>query len=415
MGPGLSMKTETNAKLPFSFILFSLIGFITAQWFLFSNSEFLAQGIYRTPNLWMAAHFLILSWAVMVVMGAMYQLVPVAFLTPIWSEKFGFFQFVVTAIGIIGLSVTFSIRPTFAIYPGILAIVGILLFLFQMFMTIRKQEKKTIITGFVLSALVFFFLTIVAGGALAANFAFGVLIDHEPLFYSHLLFGITGWFTLLIFGFSYKMVPMFSLSHGFKQRWAIKALAFYLIGMIILFASFWLEKMPVASAGWFILWLAFSLYVLDMHDIIKRRLKKKLDRPFQFSLVAIMLGWVLHGILFFTSILAPTDQKLWSLWVYLYIMMWIIFSILGYLYKIVPFLWWTYKYSAKVGKEKVPVLKDMINEKMGVVLFLSFSLSMVGIGISGFTSFEMGMQLFQGILLVTTILYSGTIFIVLKK
>jgi hypothetical protein len=36
----------------------------------------------------------------MVAMGSIYQLVPVAFLTKIWNEKFGFIQFFVTALGI---------------------------------------------------------------------------------------------------------------------------------------------------------------------------------------------------------------------------------------------------------------------------------------------------------------------------
>ncbi|KPC97775.1 hypothetical protein LR69_03976 [Geobacillus sp. BCO2] len=47
----------------------------------------------------------------MTAMGAMYQLVPVAFLTPIWSERLGFWQFAVTAVGIVAFAVSLAAAP----------------------------------------------------------------------------------------------------------------------------------------------------------------------------------------------------------------------------------------------------------------------------------------------------------------
>ena len=56
----------------------------------------------------------------MTAMGAMYQLVPVAFLTKIWNEKFGFIQFFVTAVGIVSFAGMLYWSPQNAILPGIL-------------------------------------------------------------------------------------------------------------------------------------------------------------------------------------------------------------------------------------------------------------------------------------------------------
>src|SRR5574342_450532 len=95
-----SKGNETNIKLPFSFIAFSMFAMVLSQLLLLLNGEQLIAGTYRIPAIWSAAHLFILGWALMVAMGAMYQLVPVAFLTPIWNEKFGFAQFSVTAVGI---------------------------------------------------------------------------------------------------------------------------------------------------------------------------------------------------------------------------------------------------------------------------------------------------------------------------
>src|SRR5690625_2582963 len=99
MMPGANMKTSTNVMLPMGFIMFALLSFGASQIILLFHTDMLLIGTFRVPSLWMITHFLILGFAVMVVMGAMYQLVPVAFLTPIYSQAFGFIQFVVTIIG----------------------------------------------------------------------------------------------------------------------------------------------------------------------------------------------------------------------------------------------------------------------------------------------------------------------------
>jgi hypothetical protein len=408
-------QTKVNIKLPFSFIIFALIAFVISQIILFVHADFIADGYFRTPGLWMAFHLLILGWAIMVVMGAMYQLVPVAFLTPIWSETFGFIQFFVTSIGIISLVVLLGFAPSYAVYGGALAILGILMFMFQMFMTIHKQKDKNMITWLVIFALISFLLTILLGFLLAWNLANGELIDHNNIFQSHLLFGVVGWFTLLIFGFSYKLVPMFSLSHGFSMKGAKKALIAYGIGLLILFASIWVNTKFLQPIGWLVLLIGFTLFFFDIREILAKRSKKKLDRPFSFSIIAIYFGYALHLFAFLVSILDASNMKLWAILTYLYLMTWVIFSILGYLYKIVPVLWWTLKYSERVGKEKVPLLKDFINEKASVVYYSLFVIGTLGFTLSAYFGILPSIQVFQGLLVIAAMLYSISIFRVLTK
>src|SRR5690625_4486930 len=146
MVSGTGLTTETNIKLPLGFILYALLAFVASQWILFFNSDLLTAGQFRLPDIWMGAHFLLLGYAAMIAMGAMYQLVPVAFLTPIWNQKLGFVQLVITITGITLFSVLLGIYPDYAIYGGVLAILGILLFILQMGKTILKQENKNMMT-----------------------------------------------------------------------------------------------------------------------------------------------------------------------------------------------------------------------------------------------------------------------------
>ena len=85
MIPQTTMKTATNVKLPLSFILYGLFSSVIGQVILFFNVDFLLAGSFRIPQIWMAVHFLLLGFAIMIVMGAMYQLVMKVFVDSVLS------------------------------------------------------------------------------------------------------------------------------------------------------------------------------------------------------------------------------------------------------------------------------------------------------------------------------------------
>ena len=372
---------ETNIRLPLLFIVFGVVAFVAAQAILLAAGPAAASGVFRLPSIWAAAHLAVLGFALMIAMGAMYQLVPVAFLTPIWSEQLGFVQFFITAAGIIAFSMSLAFYAHVALFPGVLLVLGIILFLFQMGMTLRKQAKKNIMTLFVGSALLFLLLTILFGLTLALHFWSGnEAADHLFILKTHILFGMCGWFSLLIMGFSYKMVPMFSLAHGFSMKLARYVYVFYVTGLIVTFISFFQDGRGLFASGAGLLFAGFALFAYHIWTILQKRVKKNLDRPFQFALLAIGIALILHAAAFLLS-LSGNDHGM-AIVIYAYVFGWIMFSIIGYLYKIVPFLWWTHRYSKKIGQENVPTLKQMINEKWTIVQCILFTVSLVGVVIA---------------------------------
>jgi hypothetical protein len=411
-----SMGSETNIKLPFSFILFSVIAIIVSQFLLLFHGEALVNGAFRTPPIWSAAHLFILGWALMIAMGAMYQLVPVAFLTPIWNEKFGVAQFIVTAIGITWFATALYIAPQNALIPGMLMLIGILMFVFNMGMTLRKQAKPNVLTLFVGSALICLLLTILLGITLVISMNTGFAKEYyTSIFYSHILLGTAGWFTLLIFGFSYKMAPMFSLAHGFGMNLAKYVYGFYASGLIVMLLSFFLGHSYLLKGGLFLLFVGFSLFLWHIRTIVvKHRLKKNLDRPFRFALLAIVFGESIHLLAFIAAISDQFGSYVGPLMV-AYLLMWIAFSIIGYLYKIVPFLWWTHKYSNVIGKKDVPALKDMINERFALPLFITFIIGVFIVSISLVLNIGFLFYLGQSLVTIAAIAFGLTIFAVMKK
>lgn len=366
---------ETNVKLPFSFFFFSLMALILSQTILLLNGADFSNGHFRTPAIWSFAHLFILGWALMIAMGSMYQLVPVAFLTPIWSEKFGYFQFGVLAIGVSSFACFLYWSPQNALIPGIITLLGIIMFLLQMFMTLKKQAKPNILTAVVTAGLICLFLTILLGISLILSWKTGFMAArYSGIFQSHLLLGVGGWFTLLIFGFSYKMVPMFSLAHGYTMKLAKYVLISYLLGIVITVVSFFSDQPLLMKIGFLLLFIGFGLFAWHISTIVSKRIKKKLDIPFMFALAAIAFGLLIHALIF-VSLFTNNSSKLMGPLLFLYLMLWIVLSILGYLYKIVPFLWWTHKYSKHVGKQAVPALKDMMNEGLAQRLLTIFILS----------------------------------------
>ena len=178
----------------------------------------MADGSFRIPAIWSSAHLLILRMGVNGGNGCHVSACTSCLFNKNMERKIWFIQFVVTAIGIASFAGMLYWSPQNAILPGILTFLGILMFIFQMVMTLKKQSKPTILTAFVGTSLVCLFITIAMGIALVYCLKTGFRCNtYQALFKTHLLMGVTGWFTCLIFGFSYKMVPMFSLSHGFPM------------------------------------------------------------------------------------------------------------------------------------------------------------------------------------------------------
>lgn len=407
-------SSETNIKLPFSFIIYGLLAFVVSQILILISGKEIAEGIFRIPSIWSAAHLLVLGWALMVAMGAMYQLVPVVFLTPIWNETFGFIQFGIYAIGVTGFAISLFGAPAYMIYTGSLALLGILMFIFQMYMTIKSQKSKNILTVLVGSALASLLITITLGILLVSNLTFGIGIDHLKILKSHILFGITGWFTLLIFGFSYKMAPMFSLSHGFSMKLSKPIYITYICGLLLTISSIIYSVQVLFQIGLLVLFIAFTIFLYHIYTIYKKRLKKKLDKPFAFSLIAIIFGAVIHFISVILSFF-PNHYELFGVLIYLYLFMWIVFSILGYLYKIVPFLWWTHKYSEKMGKQNVPTLKQMMNEKIVVPVFSSLVVGVLVVALSIITHVTVLFYVGQLAIVIASIIYSANVLNVLRK
>lgn len=408
-----SMTTkETPIQVPFSFFLFAALSLPLSQAFLLFGLSDLAGGTFRSLPILAAVHLYLLGFALMVATGAVYQLAPVVFLTPIRSLWAAYVQAIFLMVGTAGLVLSFNLSFRTLLEFGGVVLAGILLFIIHLFLMLSKTKLRNTQWFMAIFSLTFLSITVLLGLLLGGDLSGGWELPHASLFTAHLSAGLGGWFTLLIFTFSYKMIPMFSLAHNFSMKTAPWVFGLYAAGVL------WAALSPLTGGGIFIGFLltfaGFTLFLLHSRSILKKGLKKRLDPGFRFALYAIGFGEAGH-LLLLTASLLPDLPSLWIAALLLLAEGWIGFSIIGYLYKIVPFLWWTHKYSGKVGKEKVPTLQEMMFEREAEFLFPALTVSFLVLLAGMLTEITLLAILAQGALFFLTLYFLILMFRVVRQ
>jgi len=152
---------------------------------------------------------------------------------------------------------------------------------------------------------------------------------------------------LLITGFSYKMLPMFYLAHGIPDRlpriitWLWNAAV--LAGVALFLAGF-----PTFGFGVSLGLLTLAVYAYNVYitKVRKARHKKNPGGGIRVSVYSARALAVTCSAAFALMLIAPeraTDERFLVLFAWAYLWGWVAMTILGYLSKIVPFLWWTHK------------------------------------------------------------------------
>jgi hypothetical protein len=365
----IGRDTAPALSLPLRFIFSAVGGFMLLGGVLAFDAPALL-GFYYAPHLLMLTHLFTLVFASMAALGALYQLVPVVLRVPIADEGLARLGFWPYAAGALTLALGFWRYTVPAlIVGGTLVFLGVGIALVVLARTLRSAPQLNLTGRYIASALVYFALVVTLGIIFVVNkrLAFWP-VAVLPSIASHALLGGVGWLTLLIVGVSYKLVPMFALTHDVDERLGrINLVLFNLVVpslalTLLLDGPAWL-RLPLALA----LVAACGIYIYDMARILRRRLRRKLDltlRAFRVALGYLALSALL-GILLVAGVFdgrLPAGRGA-MLYAWSGFGGWIGLTIVGMLHKIVPFLLWTHRYGAKAGAGRVPLVRDLIDAR----------------------------------------------------
>ncbi len=389
----VSSVNAPSVSLPLRFMVTGLLALFTAAALLLLRPELLAAYHYNQYVI-AVTHLIVLGWICTVVMGAMYQLVPVALETRLYSEKLAAWQFAFHLVGFAGMVWTFWTWNMQQVgHFGSVLVAGVALFVYNIARTLLRVPRWNVITTSVASALGWLALAVSAGLAIAvgkctydsaralapgnptgtpldglkAVAAFVGRFDQISAMHAHAHLGALGVFVMLIVGISYKLLPMFTLSEIQSRQRAGASVALLNVGLlgscvtILLRHHFKVAFALVAVAG-------LACYGVEVLAILRARKRRVLDWGLKYFLTAISLLAPLSVLSLVLSCpglpLTRLTGQLENLYGFLALAGVVSFAIIGMFYKIIPFLVWYGSYSRQIGLRKVPALADLYSPRL---------------------------------------------------
>lgn len=355
----------TPLAIPLRYVLAGQVGavlFGVGSLFILPDILNDAQG----PQVLALVHVVTLGWITMTMMGVLYQLVPVILVTKLrffWLSHSQYALYLTGAVLMIG-AFWANALAVLAV-GGSLVVLAAILFVIHMALTIAQSERRPITAAYLMAALTYLLAVVGCGLTAALNFLWGFLgVEGDRFLLMHLVIGLIGWVTLTIIGVSYKLVAMFALVHGHSERlgwWLFGVLNAGLIGLAVALAlpvPGWVAALPAGLLG-----IGLLSFAADYARMLSARRKRRLDEAQAFTVAGagwLTVGVVLAGALSIGHSAYPFAGP-WLALGYIIAIGWIGQTVSGYLHKIVPFLVWNGRYGSRVGREKVPLMRDMLN------------------------------------------------------
>jgi len=217
-------------KLIAPFFIIGSIFYLLSTLFVFTIG--VDELSFLNPTIIGFMHLFLLGFIMMVIFGAMAQLVPVVLEVGHFAVELFYAIWPLLLTGTILMVGGFFITPQLLPYGGVIVLISMMIFLAEIFFTMRKVDKLNISMSSVLISNVFLFFGIIVGLSIALGYAGVIDIDIHSLLRAHVYLVIGGYITITIMGLSVVLLPMFGLSHGFSQK--PLEMALYLMGVAVL-------------------------------------------------------------------------------------------------------------------------------------------------------------------------------------
>ncbi|MEO6929731.1 MAG: hypothetical protein ABI190_11250 [Casimicrobiaceae bacterium] len=348
----------------------------------------------RAPSALVVVHLTTIGWLSLLMLGALYQFVPVITNTRLYSQRLP-----IVALGFIGVGLTsmllgfLALDGVGALWIGYLPVGGVLVFTgfalggTNIALTLRNVHPLPLHAVFVVAGLVFLLLTALLGIALALIFA----LPRPPTFLQrlsgagvglHVAAGLGGWFTLTVMGVSYRLLSMFMLAPDEPRRSTYAALFLTAGGLGLLIgggllqlegavAAHWVEMPGATATG-----LGVACYLSDIIEFYRSRRRKLLELNSVTAAVALTLLALATLIGFGLALEGALDHYAAAVG-YLFVFGGLTGLGLSQLYKIVPFLTWLEVFGKKLGKGPVPRVQDLVRESRARYAFIAYFVAVV--------------------------------------
>jgi len=413
----LSLEQAPPLLIPVSFFLAVPLGVLAAGLILLANGN-LALASPWTPQALALTHAGTLGVLAMGMCGALYQMTPVVAATPVpWTRiAHGVQLFLLT--GLAAFLWRLLGGPVMAMVGAIVCLtLAFALFLLPLGWALQRSATKDMTVAGMRLAIASLAIAVLLGLLMARGYAGGVFSVNRLLWVQiHMLVALLGWVGGLIMAVSWQVIPMFYLAPPFclaAMRWQV----WLLLAGLVLPLAFLLTTAPLAGLtpgrlaalaalpAAMACWLVHPVITL-LH--ISRRKRKRSDASGLFWQTGLGNALILIPLGSAASIL--DDPRWLVLFAWVAIWGWAAMIMHGMLSRIVPFLVWFHRYSAKVGLEPVPSMRSLLSQRRIRTGFLLHSASVV-MGVLAIISQMDLLARLTGLLLLATAFSLGLLLI----
>ena len=322
-------------------------------------------------------HLFMLGFVMMVIFGAMAQLIPVVLEAGHAVVDVYYVIFPLLLGGVVMMVAGFWMMPALLPYGGLLVLVAMMIFAVENIATLKKTTIRTLTIDTVAWSNGYLLLGILTGFAIALGLSGTLSIDVTLMLKAHVYAVIGGYVVLTIIGLSLILIPMFSLAHGFEETAINRAFKLVITGVGIVFAGALFAQEWLMYLGYAVNTAGIFFYIWQIYMIAKLTVRKEMDiwaKSMIFAFGTLIFSIVLGLVYFLSGQESILHASVWFL-----LLGFISSMITGHLYKIVPFLVWFERFAPLVGKKKVPMLHEMYS-KEGAGMMFWFTASGVMLG-----------------------------------
>jgi hypothetical protein len=378
---GLSSPNAPTLDLPARFMALSVISLVimavTAPWTLP-----LLQRSFADFDLLAFVHLNTLGFVGAMIIGASYQLVPVALQTPLASARLGRLSFWLYLPGLVIFLLGLLQTWLYVLVTGAtLLVIAFILYIGVVITTWRRTPRRDVVAWHILLGLAGVTAGMSLGFLLAHNKTDGMLGGHVlSVLAAHVILMFGGWVLITFMGVAYRLIGMFTLSEQqFRPRLAWAALTLAEAGIWLLAIRFLFELPSVIGQIAAALLLAGLLcFAAQLIHLYRRRMRRGFDIHIPFAATAALLA--LASVVLLVIGLVTHQSPVAPIWIaagWLALLGGAETAIQGFFYKISTFLVWLKRYAPVAGREPVPKLEQLYNKRLAVAGWALWTAAMV--------------------------------------
>ena len=385
---GLSLDQAPQLSIPASFFLSVPIGVLLAGGILLKTGNAALVSPWM-PQALALTHAGTLGVLAMGMIGALYQMTPVVAGAPVPLTRIAHIVHVLLLVGLAGFVLRLLGGSTLAMTVAVLCFsIALPAFLLPLgWALLRAPTNDETVQGMRIAVASLAVITVI-GLVIAGGFAGGAFSANRMLWVQvHLTLALLGWVGGLIMAVSWRVIPMFYLTPNLDKTTKRRLLVLLLTGLILplLVAITGVEidgylspsrlaaiaALPAAIA----IWLLHPALTLRH---IRNRQRKRSDASLFFWQAGLVNGLLMIPVAMAALVLP--DPRWQVLFGWLLIWGWAATIMFGMLTRIVPFLVWFHRYSARVGLEIVPSMRSLLSQQWIKAVFI-LHLSSVLLGV----------------------------------